>query len=548
MSIMSSTNSVNVILFAGGIFLFWLIYIPLICGGLAKYTKFKDEIFIQKRYPLITKIQIICVLILIGFEYTLNLTYRTIIIDPYLYNLLYTISLLLQPLCVYAAFYSVCWRFWMVFYDTNLAYEAASKLWKVRINSSIQHELNWFERNKLKYGTCKLVGYKIFIMYIISVIISSFCWFMVPYISYAAAACIDFIIFSVPYLGIFICSCKIPSFYDDLRIREEMKLVTKILTISIIIYFIALGLAYQFPDYISPIIVISIISSASCVTFVSYINTYWVVKHINMWLKSSNKYTTISTVVKSDTNTKSSKKLEPPPEQSTHSIESTDATRTKSNILSCVNLKYMLENETLFQAFLEHLNEEWSLELLLSLIEIVQFQQVIIEYINDNNYSYEHIININFPNYVPESEIVFDSIILLDGYTKWKEIKYRACLLYIKYIKNESKYQVNLSYELRSRFDNLMENKDLWVNECEEEKSNNENNNQSDVDKQIKFMIKSKDLLNMFNEVSVEMIQLLEYSFNRYKHNLNEEEMELVYGKTQMTVNESSTKFDTISF
>ena len=162
--------------------------------------------------------------------------------------------------------------------------------------------------------------------------------------------------------------------------------------------------------------------------------------------------------------------------------------------------------------------------------------------------------HINFPSFVPKSEIVYDdndgTISNETNGDKWKEIKYRAYLLYIKYIKDDSEYQINISYELRSRFDNLMQTKDVWINQWIENKQEIieiEQKNVEEKEVNIEYKISINDLLNMFNSVSIEMIQLLEYSFNRYRNNLNDEKaIELVRGKTQMTVSQydSSIEFN----
>ena len=337
-------------------------------------------------------------------------------------------------------------------------------------------------------------------------------------------------------MWISILRCKIPTFYDDLWIRQEMKYITHIFIVSFMIYLITVGLLYYFPKYTPMIIAISLISSATCVTFISWINSYWVARHAEIWILSSNRYSVII----------NESKVVPP--QSPGSRSNAFKENSHSNkILNDVQLIAVLENDILFQAFLEHLNEEFSLECLLSLIEIIQFKQVIMQYIkdkdNDNDIDFSHIKYIDFPSFVPKSEIVSSHISNFNG-DRWKEIKYRAYLLYIKYIENshESEYQINISYELRSRFDNLMQTKNVWMDEwVEDTESSSEILEQQEEHKEdIEYKMRAYDLLNMFNSVSVDMIQLLEYSLNRYKNNLNDDDtIELVYGKTQMTTDRS---------
>lgn len=341
--------------------------------------------------------------------------------------------------------------------------------------------------------------------------------------------------------------------------------MTHILAICMSIWCICVGLLYYFPAYTPIILSVSLISSASCVTFSSWINSYWVVKHAEIWIKSSNRYSVVANESKTTRRSRQSintlsvgSKSDPDRSKSGEHDGSTQITNSNDNkILSHIQLRGILENDILFQSFLEHLNEEFSLECLLSLIELIQFKQVIIQYIKDNNYNnvndtdiFAKIKYINFPSFVPKSEIVYDDkhgvIANITNGDKWKEMKYRSYMLYIKYIKDLSEYQINISYELRSRFDNLMLTKSVWMNQWIEDKGDI-GDNESEEEKELKeedieCKLSAIDLLNMFNEVSIEMIQLLDYSFNRYKNALNDQEqIDLVYGKTQMTVDSSNT-------
>ena len=135
-------------------------------------------------------------MIAVAFQWTINLFYRLILIDESsdIYQILWKISLIGQPVTIYGAIYCVIWRCWMVYFDTNFAKEAASKLWKARINSCISHEENWYESHKDTYGNHKHVFKYISCLYITSATLASIVWFMEPYITYFVAASLDFTI------------------------------------------------------------------------------------------------------------------------------------------------------------------------------------------------------------------------------------------------------------------------------------------------------------------------------------------------------------------
>ena len=71
--------------------------------------------------------------------------------------------------------------------------------------------------------------------------------------------------------------------------------------------------------------------------------------------------------------------------------------------------------------------------------------------------------------------------------------------------------------------DNLMLTKTVWMDQWIEVRESEKEEEELKME-DIEYKIGAYDLLNMFNEVSVEMIQLLDYSFNRYKNALNDKD------------------------
>ena len=141
-----------------------------------------------------------------------------------------------------------------------------------------------------------------------------------------------------------------------------------------------------------------------------------------------------------------------------------------------------------FQYIFKHACSEFSMEILLSYFEFRQYEK----YVNDI-----FILNIednvlrDFPS-VPLSGIItkYDNDKTLNEIEKIKHIIYD---LYWKYIREQSLYQINLTYRQRSTFADLCEDKEILLQKN----------------------LTSKELHDIFNDCISEMKTLLGYSLAR---------------------------------
>lgn len=94
-----------------------------------------------------------------------------------------------------------------------------------------------------------------------------------------------------------------------------------------------------------------------------------------------------------------------------------------------------------------------------------------------------------------------------------KTVKQKARQLYIKYIKTSSEYEINISYELRLSYRNLLENENQWLE-----------------NKEYNDMVKLRD---MFDDCCVIMKRLITHSFTRFKQSklFDKVKQELLGGK-----------------
>ena len=83
-----------------------------------------------------------------------------------------------------------------------------------------------------------------------------------------------------------------------------------------------------------------------------------------------------------------------------------------------------------------------------------------------------------------------------------------------------SNYEVNISYTLRARFIDLMQDYDIWMKE---------NTDKDDINIDIDAI----KLLLLFNEVIMEMYQLLDLALSRFKVSLNDRQHDVIGSGTK---------------
>eukprot|EP00485_Elphidium_margaritaceum_P016241 CAMPEP_0202734546 /NCGR_PEP_ID=MMETSP1385-20130828/188738_1 /ASSEMBLY_ACC=CAM_ASM_000861 /TAXON_ID=933848 /ORGANISM="Elphidium margaritaceum" /LENGTH=343 /DNA_ID=CAMNT_0049400913 /DNA_START=442 /DNA_END=1471 /DNA_ORIENTATION=+ len=122
-------------------------------------------------------------------------------------------------------------------------------------------------------------------------------------------------------------------------------------------------------------------------------------------------------------------------------------------------LMRILQNEHGWTAFVSHLLTEFCLETALCIIEFTQYQQLMKELfsVNDddvNEYEVHKLKVLNLPEIIPRSIIVYDPE-KDDGHYDIADI---AKKLLLKYIKVDSPFEINISYKLKKKLINDLEN------------------------------------------------------------------------------------------
>merc|ERR1712154_237642 len=157
-----------------------------------------------------------------------------------------------------------------------------------------------------------------------------------------------------------------------------------------------------------------------------------------------------------------------------------------------VNLQEILTNNDHFSSFMKHLSAEYSMELLLSLVEFIQFKQMIKREctdIEDMDDTVTNLATINLASCVPKSNIVFHDS---------DSSKTKALRLYRKYVRVGSEYEINVCSVSRSILMDLFENR--YDSNSDDEWDWNGNS-----------------LYSLFDDCCKEMQKLLGYSLSRFK-------------------------------
>lgn len=145
-------------------------------------------------------------------------------------------------------------------------------------------------------------------------------------------------------------------------------------------------------------------------------------------------------------------------------------------------LEDVLRDENGFDSFFFHLNREFSTEVLLSLLEMTQFKERVLEEATKRRIAgtgwKEQICELlDYPtrsSEIPKSQIVYGDPVderyksylngVQDAHDRVKvELFARAHCLYLKYVKKESKFEVNISWPVRHKLVKEMDVMKSWI-------------------------------------------------------------------------------------
>ena len=523
--------------------LFILFYFPFLSYHFRKYYQQRHHIVFQKRRNRITNWEISIFLF--------KLIYGAIMYNAYLIfdatSLTFNILLCIDDCLLMTLLYLFVWRFYILFYDINWTVNVLDNEWMVLLNSTSTQQ-NWYLMNKKTYGSAKWI----FIRYIFpSILISNILCtvnvvlgqiFSDNITAWGIIQLWGATIEIVPYIILIIIFCKSKDnkFDDQFFILQELKYIFIALTvdnISNVLLFVGVSFLWQYDIFyriILPCFGYNFIWGSQFIACL--ISTKWV----NAKVESIVKYNQYQIVRKRlsfgiDDSVSSVQFLQvnrggnanflnnSGDHQSTTITPSTSGFSAGYTSSKNKELFFkLLSKQQGFHAFMLHLTQEFSIETLLYLIEVIQFQNYIkshckYDLISDNPgvSLYEKIL---FPAEIPKSEIVYADDYKMEGIGDEEfsancsqneedillySLKVKAIKIYNKYIKPQAELEINISYHGRRQLTKLMGHDEIikvWL--------------KNNINPEIQF----KELLDLYDEACNQIFALIIDSFNRFKH------------------------------
>eukprot|EP01084_Bolivina_argentea_P194521 333762_1 len=546
-------------------FICFFVYTPLgVYYGWKFYLNHSHIIF-AKRYSKITLYEIVLMTIKIIWVPIEQLSDYYTAHNDWSHQLI----LLGNIILAYLVLYCWVWRQWLCHFDIVLAATIVNNQWRLYIDaefeeSQLNGSIKWYLQNKSTFGNYKWTRNRILIIAIICILVTFSALFsaaMVPSWNhnpqmwfYMGLVCL--IPYFSPMIFLIIIYIKTPKFDDNYFIQQELRYIFFSLSIMYTAYLITfIYLSFSAPKDETILVLILSIEN-NIVIFCQFcclmIATYWVndkmnkIIGTNSYEKVSKSY--LSGIITSTHSTSITHSLLNDPGVELIHVQPTEnkkrnSSRASSNSLvsnsnnsnvsehanllgskkqeSDITLYQVLSHIKSFELYMVHLSREFSLECLLSTIEFIEYQKLILSIININDESNHEQIQdikgnkynknrqlwcdiIKLPETLPKSKIVYGDA---RGDTRLANCKIKAWAIYTKYIQQGSDFEINIPGDMRSKYKRLMGNYNEWIN-----KSN-------DV-----YDIYS--LLLLFDPLIEQMVSLMADCFRRFAQSLDFKKLE----------------------
>ena len=499
------------------------------------------------------------------------------------------------------------WRVYINYYDIKYSQQMINNDWKSIINSSItnntNNKLNWFITHKNTLGNPRYWTKFVALTYILCVI-TLYIW---VFAQCNVKQCLairpwreseeDQIVqiwLGVNNLGILFCipggillaifRCKTPKFADNFFVRKEIRYILICFMLTITCNMPTIGIIVISGDeFISDMMgFISFMIYDTCLLFIVLVHTVWSIHKNRRWLHLFNKhnYTHIKTP-----SARIAVQLNPldsfNPDNgqlvlSTYNLaklkddvsDGMDRSKTGTPTPSAsggimTELKILIGKDEGFNSFMFHLSTEFSVEIMLSLIEFNEYRHYAMikgsecigvnmddddekeERHNSYNVRKDIFKMMREKNIVPDSEVVYDNNFGNDGFKEDNkdmidlfaamlsikdderrieqfkllyELMTMSYYLFCKYINVGSLAEINISYIERQR---LIDVFGPNANDFDLAKKNdfikNRIKNRLILNKNSTILMEINLFYHIFDDSCDEMTKLLAYSFTRFR-------------------------------
>eukprot|EP01084_Bolivina_argentea_P061911 113180_1 len=506
----------------GGCLVCWLCCAPMIVFSLSRLNKISDRNEYLKRLPII--VNYLCKLGVVLFIFEKPLMYIAYI-SPLMYTapemqvILSRISRILCCVLSHGYIYLLTYRYWLLFYKLHLSKSLSHCKWKIHLNPHLHQQDFWLKYQKT-YGSKKYCFIIFFIIYFIESmsLLIVYQIHLVAEHGFCIVQVIDACLKFFPLLFIIILKYKLPEFIDHCYIRDELKIISILLIIACLLYIVSLCISI-----IGYPMVARLISTSLSVLFYFSINivlTLMIVIKVerNKTINLKHKPHSIQTYSTRSTH------------DSTHTYDAIDGSSPSDIALDIIDERYskftlpiILSNNKSFEIFVLFLIEEFSLEIILCWLELLQFKQQYklkyLKYLNDNNQFDVYMFDVKYMNEF--INIIFDETNMsYIVHSNIKEIKSNnkkqfisignkiIHILYDKYIILTSELVVTLSNEYRTELkqyiDHIDNNIDVKID------VNIDTDNDDELIQQI------KKIYQLFDDVLGDIYLCLFQSYQRF--------------------------------
>ena len=391
-------------------------------------------------------------------------------------------------------------RNWMIYFKSHWTFNTVQLEWQQIINPEIKNQENWFLDKSQKYGKTSTIFKIFFIAHFIGFIMSVIgveilkTGYLPGHATLLSAMGVPMVITSLllPVIFYIYILCKTPTFQScHVYIHWESKLQSKILVFAVISFMFTLTGGELVGVYIS--------SSFGCPIMATI---FFVLHYISTFLLIRKNISTNDGI--------------------SEVINSTDDVIALDDILSD---KYAVH------LFMVYLTTEFSIECLLSFIEMSQFEQYILQMMKMNDDEDGHIDKLEqiaitvepviCNSNVPQSSIIGDAE---DNSDRLQNAKLSAHNIYNKYIRIGVDLEINISSTMRRKYRELLANENELI-------KNNE--------------ISLADLAVLFKPAKTVMRTYLQYSYVRFKNQSEYEQVMNLFVKRRGSKNTGTAGDDT---
>lgn len=526
-----------------------LIFLPICIYHCYKFNQNIEDIIIQKRYGKVSVYEAISSILKLAIN---GIIFLFLGIDPNPHNLLKCVAAGISNCCSICLHYCLFWRFYLLYFDIQCNIISINGKWQQLIdpNHRDSSDNNYFIKYKSTRG-----NYHWFKTRIILPLLIISCAFQISCCIYVGivydnqynneyleiAFLLNSPLYIWPVIALIYIWFRTPKLEDQFFISQELNKLVKIVIIFFIFWItshILLALPSFDNDPIANLWIFWIQTAIThcCVFLTVLISTFWVNKQIlstrsRMTLSSTNselvptvnkqsisnmltKRNTISQIMNrvftiSSANGYDGDDANSP---SNHDHDNNYLTSIQDET-GHLRLTAILSHNKGFELFMRHLSTEFSLENLLSLVEFLQFQEMMYQCIINND-QFNDFLDMNqtlwfqkisLPTNVPKSYLIYEGQSVEDMLETLCDIdetqfigimKKMGYRLFLKYIANSAEFEVNIAYRTRLIMIEQMNDAGKWMD-----------NQQIGI----------RELLHIFDKVCDQIYGLMGDSYRRFQ-------------------------------